>query len=131
MIYEYQIIKGMEKILNLDETFSWDKISSIEAIDYSISKDDFSSYFSIMTLNLRFQIENDIYELLIKFSSVVDLNLRRIGGEHNQICGFEISDKSKDGWEKNQRFFVDDYEDGVISFYCKDIEVLTVNKLGK
>lgn len=127
MIYEHQNIIGIEKILELDKTFSWNRISLIEAIDYSITQGEFSNCFSVMTLSLRFQIENVLYETKIKFSSVVDLSLKRIGGEYNQICGFEITDKSKDGWSKDQRFMVNDYEDGIIRFFCKDIEVLSVN----
>jgi len=37
--------------------------------------------------------------------------------------GFEIIDQLALGWEQSQRYAVRDYENGVIEFYCKSIEI--------
>lgn len=40
-----------------------------------------------------------------------------------QICGFEIIDKQEDGYQKENRYFVNDYENGTVSFYCESFEI--------
>ena len=40
-----------------------------------------------------------------------------------QICGFEILDYSSRGYQKDSRFFVNDYEDGKLSFFCENFEI--------
>ena len=45
-----------------------------------------------------------------------------------QICGFEILDYSSRGYQKDSRFFVNDYEDGKLSFFCEKYEIFNVNQ---
>lgn len=40
------------------------------------------------------------------------------------IDGFEIIDHQSAGWECFSRYRVHDYEDGIIDFYCQDIDLL-------
>ena len=44
-----------------------------------------------------------------------------------QICGFEILDYSSRGYQKDSRFFVNDYEDGKLSFFCENFEIFNAN----
>ena len=39
-----------------------------------------------------------------------------------QICGFEIRDHRADGWDADQRYEISDFEDGVLHFFCREIE---------
>ena len=127
MISNRDSIIGMDQLLEIDDAFSWDKVTYIDAIQYYILKDDFYNDYSVVELVLRYSVNSIDYKITVKFSSVINLRLNRIGGEYNQILGLEIIDKSNDGWDKNQRFLVNDYEDGIISFICKDIEILSVD----
>ena len=61
--------------------------------------------------------------LFIVFRNVSKLNLSDISYPL-QICGFEIKDNNSYGYEKNSRYFINDYEDNVISFYCEMIEII-------
>ena len=45
-----------------------------------------------------------------------------------RICGFEILDYSSRGYQKDLRFFVNDYEDGKLSFYCENFEIFNANR---
>ena len=45
-----------------------------------------------------------------------------------QICGFEILDYSSRGYQKDCRFFVNDYEDGKLSFFCENFEIFDANR---
>ena len=119
-------IKGIKKIYELDKSFSWNKARYINSVNYDIVQDEHYNSYSVLQLGLIFSINNKSYEITIRFEYVVNFSLNKIGGEYNQILGFEIIDKSKDGWEDNQRFFINDYEDGIICFSCKDIEVISV-----
>ena len=127
MISNRDSIIGMDQLLEIDDAFSWDKVTYIDAIQYYILKDDFYNDYSVVELVLRYSVNSIEYKITVKFSSVINLRLNRIGGEYNHILGLEIIDKSNDGWDKNQRFLVNDYEDGIISFICKDIEILSVD----
>lgn len=40
-----------------------------------------------------------------------------------QIGGFEIIDKLSDGYQKDRRYLIKDYEDGTVSFYCESFEI--------
>ena len=88
-----------------------------------------------------FQIENDNEKLHIKitcisedqtdygivFENVSGLKLSDISYPF-QICGFEILDYTSRGYKKDSRFFVNDYEDGKLSFFCEKFEISNVNR---
>jgi hypothetical protein len=62
------------------------------------------------------------FELSLSFKGVNDLQLKFDAG-FQRILGFNIIDVSVDGLE-GINFQVEDYEHGVIGFYCKEIEVM-------
>ena len=55
----------------------------------------------------------------IAFENVSMLKLSSISYPF-QIHGFEILDYSSCGYEKDHHFFVNDYEDGKLSFFCEN-----------
>ena len=71
-------------------------------------------------------IAEDQNEYFIVFQNVSRLNLAEIFYPF-QICGFEILDYSSRGYQKDSRFFVNDYEDGRLSFYCEGFEIFNEN----
>lgn len=58
----------------------------------------------------------------IDFNNVSNLSISSISYPF-QISGFEILDYSSRGYDKDSRFFVNDYEDGKMSFYCESFEI--------
>ena len=58
----------------------------------------------------------------IDFNNISNLSISSISYPF-QICGFEILDYSSRGYDKDSRFFVNDYEDGKISFYCENFDI--------
>ena len=44
------------------------------------------------------------------------------------IVGFEIIDNSLRGWERAKRFYVNDYEEETISFYCESFEISNIQE---
>ena len=63
----------------------------------------------------------------IVFENVSNLKLLEISYPF-QICGFEILDYSSRGYQKDSRFFVNDYEDGRLSFFCENFEIFNANR---
>ena len=45
-----------------------------------------------------------------------------------EIVGFEILDYTSRGYSKDTRFFVNDYENGQLSFYCEDFEIFSADR---
>ncbi len=72
-------------------------------------------------------ISEDQNGYFIVFENVSMLNLSDISYPF-QICGFEILDYSSRGYQKDSRFFVNDYEDGKLSFFCENFEIFDANR---
>jgi hypothetical protein len=68
-------------------------------------------------------ISEDQKNYFIVFENVSKLKLSEISYPF-QICGFEILDYGARGYQKNTRFFVNDYENGTFSFFCEKFEIL-------
>ena len=90
---------------------------------------------SVLVDNLCVQCENGCLELQMRcvtdenkslsivFGNISKLNLSDISYPF-QICGFEIKDYNSCGYGNDSRYFVNDFEDNIISFYCEKIEIL-------
>ena len=44
-----------------------------------------------------------------------------------QICDLEVVDNTKVGWDASSNFFVRDYEEQKLSFYCEKIDITREN----
>lgn len=121
-------IEGVEKLYCLDSDFSWNKVAYINSVHYDIVRDEYYSTFSKLRLGLVYLKQDDEYEIIALFSNVTDLKVKGLGGRYNQVLGFEIIDKIKDGWEKTQRYIVSDYENGIIGFLCQNITIETIRR---
>jgi len=73
-------------------------------------------------------ISKDFFEVHLRFSHVSNLKIKFHSVHLQQISGFNIIDISGDGFEKIN-FQIEDYENGVVSFNCEDIEVLEISGL--
>lgn len=71
-------------------------------------------------------LSKDFFEISLLFENIANLKLDFSGFGIHQISGFDIIDISKNSWE-NLNFQIEDYENGTISFNCKEINVLVVS----
>ena len=80
---------------------------------------------SIQTENDELNIIMDIY-CKNKKQSVSFYNASGISLDNLSfpivVQGFEIIDNHQRGWEKDRRYLVHDYEDGLLQFYCREIK---------
>ena len=62
------------------------------------------------------------HKYLVAFENVSRINLSEVSYPF-EICGFEILDFHSRGYQSDSRFFVNDYEDGKLSFFCEKYEI--------
>ena len=72
-------------------------------------------------------VSEDQNGYFIVFENVSKLKMSDISYPF-QICGFEILDYSSRGYQKDSRVFVNDYEDGKLSFFCENFEIFDANR---
>ena len=94
---------------------------SIMVFDFQVMYDD-----EALTIKMTC-ISEDKNAYFIVFENVSKLKMSDISYPF-QICGFEILDYSSRGYQKDSRFFVNDYEDGKLSFFCENFEIFNANR---
>lgn len=94
-----------------------DDITGIFGIDYKILLNEHYEYQSNLLIHFK-TINNG--DLKIMFYNVTDFNLKCIGGRFNYLSSVQIT--KHNSYEKEHQFHVDDYENGMISFYCESYE---------
>ena len=72
-------------------------------------------------------VSEDQNTYFIVFENVSKLKLSDISYPF-QIGGFEILDYSTRDYQNDTRFFVNDYEDGTLSFFCEKFEIFNTNR---
>jgi len=70
-------------------------------------------------------VTNDKSEFFLVFENASKLNMSEVNCPF-QISGFEILDYKERGYMKENRYFVNDYEYGTISFYCEDFHIFSL-----
>ncbi len=94
---------------------------SIIVYDFSIEHNDEKLAVKMSCISE----DQNTYDIV--FKNVSKLKLSEISYPF-QICGFEILDYSSRGYQKDVRFFANDYEDGKFSFYCENFEIFHANR---
>ncbi len=116
-------VKGFDKI-DTNIEFSWDMCEEIKSINLEVESNQY--YEDYLVAHIAFvvkTINNVERNLYVRFEGISGLKIDGFG-KYNQLVGFEVLDYGGRGWESESRFFVNDYERGLISFYCSDIQVL-------
>ncbi|MFS3929257.1 hypothetical protein ACL9SP_11405 [Priestia flexa] len=111
--------------------FNFLDIHSLLNFTYSIDYNETYESASYLTMGLLVNKgkERPKLELVLKFKEITDLTMQRVGGSFNQLLGFSITDISNAGWESDKRYKIDDYENDVLHFYCKEIEFISIKEI--
>ena len=126
----YNDVKGINKLLDIKPDFIWHHLNYIESLNYDINFNDIGDKVSYLDITFLIEEKNKIRnKVLIKFSEVNNFEVKNIGGSYNQIMGFEIIDQKGNGWELDKRYLIRDYENGIVKFYCKSIEIVSVTEM--
>ena len=94
---------------------------SIVVCDFQIGHNDEKLYIKMTC------ISEDQNAYFIVFENISKLKLSEISHPF-QICGFKILDYSLRGFPAESRFFINDCEDGKLSFFCEGFEIFNANR---
>lgn len=117
--YENTIIE--EKIPD----FLQSDIKGIKSFNYYIDFNEYYDEVSYLKVNFIVEKKEKKLEITMLFKEINGLKLEGFGGIYNQILGFNLEKQDK-SYEVNNRYKLEDFEDGVIELFCKEFEILTV-----
>lgn len=113
---------------NIDSNFTWNEIQELVGLRFNLVENDLCEQIAIMEMIFSANCQDGgEAKVKIKFVDVNDFTLNGIG-KYNQILGFEIIDNKARGWEQGYRYFVNDFENSVLQFYCEKIEIINIIK---
>ena len=73
----------------------------------------------IVTVKMTYTVDEG-EPFVAEFWNVSSLNIQDMSFPF-EISALEIVDNSQRGYQKDKRYFVNDYEDGCLSFWCEKI----------
>ncbi|KOS60594.1 hypothetical protein FJQ98_18300 [Lysinibacillus agricola] len=118
--YEETVI--LKKIPNFSST----NVNYIKGFNYYIGYNPYYDEVSYLEVDFLVEVDRRKYMLKMKFNDVSVLDLIGFGNSYNQLMGFTIHNLSKNGFELDNKYLVEDYEDNIIKFYCASFEVLSL-----
>ena len=89
---------------------------------------------SLLISKLMFDANNKLLEMhvtlegkkmFMKFINVSQLKISNLFSEF-LIAGFELIDQINNGWQPENRYYVHDFEQDTISFYCESISGIEI-----
>lgn len=119
-------IKNIEIVYNIYKDWSPNSVAFIKEVHWVSGDLVMTCYCQVRGKKYQWPdfIEN-FFAMRIIFKDIESFELK-INSELQQITGFDILDISDRGFEKIN-FEIEDYEDNVIRFCCRDIEILQVS----
>jgi hypothetical protein len=129
------VIKNLQLITNLLPDWAPTHLAIIKKLSLSYNEEqpaneltiDFLSQSRTRT-NSWPQWDQPFQQIRINFINVSGFNLKQAGGSMHQVMGFDIENLSGNGWE-SVHFYISDYENGSIEFYCSAVEVIACEGL--
>jgi hypothetical protein len=100
-----------------NDGFFLDNITGIVGINYITELNERYEYQANLIIQFKTN-ENDL--LRIKFYNISAGSLNELGGRIIQLYSVKFIENVS--YEKEHRFHVKDYEDGIIDFYCESYE---------
>ncbi|MFB7157400.1 hypothetical protein [Lysinibacillus sp. NPDC056232] len=118
--YEETVIP--KKIPNFSST----NVNYITGFNYYIGYNSYYDEVSYLEVVFLVEMDRSKYTLKMKFNDVSSLDLIGFGNSYNQLMGFTIHNLSNNGFELDNKYLVEDYENNIIKFYCANFEVLSL-----
>lgn len=118
------MIRNIESIQPIINNFSIHSIEWLSDFHFQVTQDKYFENTSILDITFLIKENRTTYELLIRFLNVEALRFQS-GGTLTHISGFNIKDLTENGYYP-MKYEIEDYEDGIIHFYCADIEFLSL-----
>jgi hypothetical protein len=118
-------IVNFNLINNTINDFGWYKCRFINGFRFFIDRN--KNYEEISKLEIVFEyVEHERYLITVHFKELGPYELRT-GGSRIQLSSFQINDIRDRGWNELNYEMTDCEMDGGIKFYCKDIEIISID----
>ena len=88
----------------------------IQIIEFVLGVEEDEAYININAIVNQKSVH-------MSFHNVSNLEIHDISKPF-QIVGFDIVDNKERGWDNSSRFYIYDFEDNKISFYCEWYELI-------
>ncbi|WDF48802.1 hypothetical protein PQ460_12300 [Paenibacillus sp. KACC 21273] len=120
------MIRNIENIKPTIDNFSIHRIQWFSELHFQVTQDKYFENISILDITFLIKENETTYELLIRFMNIDALRFQS-GGTLTHISGFNIKDLTEHGYYP-MKYEIEDYENGIIHFYCADIEFLSLTE---
>ncbi|KGP85509.1 hypothetical protein QP794_03460 [Paenibacillus sp. UMB7766-LJ446] len=120
------IIKNLELLSPFILAFSVQDLEWVAGVNLYIKQDKYYENIMIADITFLMKFSNATYELLFRFNNIESFHYQP-NGVLVKISGFNIRDLKDHGYHP-MKYLVEDYEDGVLGFYCEDIELMSVQE---
>lgn len=124
---KWRKIGGIEKLLNFAPSISgwcyFDKIISLYLyMDY-----DYEEWWEIQNLRMEMGSIDGKLKITLLFRDIEEFILE----QSTAISGFEIVPNEDHAFGDRRNYYIFDFEEGDIRFYCRTIEILAVERTAK
>lgn len=120
------MVKNMAIIQPFIPAFSVQNLEWVAGLNLYIKQDKYYENISIADITFLMKFSNVTYELFFRFTNIESFHYKP-HGVLVQISGFNIKDLKDHGYHP-MKYYVEDYEDGILGFYCEDIELIHVQE---
>lgn len=118
------MIKNNEMLTEYIKNFSYNNIKCLTNFNLSFLK-DFDFYSSLLDIDFIAESEGESFLVHFRFRDPQNIRFESLG--YFQPVDLVISDLREKGWE-NIKYEIEDLENNTLSFYCTEIEVISVSK---
>lgn len=119
-----KLIKNLELILENIDGFSFTDIKCLTNFNLSFIK-DFNIYRSLLDIDFIVESNNESFLVQFRFREPQNIKFESLG--YFQPVDLAIRDLSSKGWE-NIKYEIQENENNTLSFYCNEIEVVSISK---
>lgn len=118
------MIKNKRLLARYIKNFSYADIKCITNFNLSFLK-DFNIYSSLLDIDFIVETKGESFLVQLRFRDPQNIRFESLG--YFQPVDLEIRDLRKKGWE-NIKYEIKDHENNTLSFYCSEIEAISVSK---
>ncbi|WNS82250.1 hypothetical protein RRU94_16055 [Domibacillus sp. DTU_2020_1001157_1_SI_ALB_TIR_016] len=118
------MVKNLELITDKVQSFSFADITYIKNFNLSFLK-EFNVHSSVLDIDFIVEGKDNRYLVQFRFHNPQNIHFES-GGFYHQIS-LNIDDITERGWE-NMKYEVEDYEDNALSFFCAEVEVISISE---
>ncbi|WP_017812302.1 MULTISPECIES: hypothetical protein [Paenibacillus] len=126
MIQPEHYIQNAEQAQQLIGEYWYSRLEWISGFHLYTAPNSYYEPVTIVDITFLLHGKSGNYEVMLRFTNIEQLNFQP-GSLLCQISGFKINSLHDRGYT-DMRYYIEDYENGELHFYCKSIELKSIEK---